>query len=110
MRSADPGKLLPTTHVQNAVATDSAFERHSSGRFLSDYTDAGGLLGNRQPEQDIESRIGVFQWHNGESTLIGHIERVKAEDFAGSVHDLPDRNRPLLDTHARAGGGNLIQR
>ena len=75
MRSADPGKLLPTTHVKNAVAIDSAFERHCSGRFLRDYTDAGGLLGNRQPEQDIESRTGVFQWHNGESTLVGHIER-----------------------------------
>ena len=110
MRSADPGKLLPTTHVKNAVAIDSAFERHGSARFLRDYTDAGGLLGNRQPEQDIESRIGVFQWHNGESTLVGHIERVKAEDFAGAMHDLPDRNRPLLDTHAHAGGGNLIQR
>jgi hypothetical protein len=48
---------------------------------------------DRQPEQDIESRIGVFQWHNGESTLVGHIGRVKAEDFAGAVHDLPDRNR-----------------
>ena len=73
MSSADPGRLLPPTHVKNAVATDSAFERHCSGRFLRDYTDAGGLLGNWQPEQDIESRIGVFQRHNCESTLVGHI-------------------------------------
>ena len=85
MRSADPGKLLPTTHVKNAVAIDSAFERHGWGRFLRDYTDAGGLLGNRQPEQDIESRTGMFQWHNAESALVGHIERVKAEDFSSST-------------------------
>jgi hypothetical protein len=51
-------RLLATTHVQDAVAADSAFERLCSGRFLRNYTDAGGLLGNQADKTAIVDDTG----------------------------------------------------
>ena len=95
--SADPRQLLAGEHVDHPPAPDGADAGdHSLTR--PDGADDRGAGGEREGGEDCErARRGIGRNEGDEPPLIGDIERIEAEQFAGGGDVLADRNRGLHD-------------
>jgi hypothetical protein len=86
--------LLTVQHVDNALDAKGAAARDLTGRPFSHIADNGGGAGHRVPPQERDGAMPILGRNKRDkASLIGHVERIQAEQLAGRGHLRAHRGR-----------------
>src|ERR1017187_7050070 len=105
--SADPRKLVAGQHVDDAGGAERRVHGDESGMAPDHFADDGGLGAQRMAAHGGEYGLGRGRRDDGdEFSFVGYIQRVQAENFAGSAHPLVDGEGGFADgdAHMRLHG------
>src|ERR1017187_6789335 len=87
--STDPRQLVAGQHVDDAGGAERRVHGDESGVASDHFADDGGLGAERMPAHGGEDCIGRGRRDDGdELPLVGYIQRVQAQNFAGPAHSV----------------------
>src|SRR6186713_3034894 len=90
--SADTRQLLAGKKIENAARSEHRVEDDTGRLLRGDAADATGFPPGGQRPQAAQSAGGIGLGNEGhEAAFVGDVERIEAEDFAGSAHRFFDR-------------------
>lgn len=103
--STDPWELFATEEVENSLASNEAFQnnlRLGSAAFY--FPDEASSLADRDGSEGFQSRFCLIGWDKGnESSLVGHIQGIQPQDFAGPLYSFVDGDGGFTDTDLDLG-------
>jgi len=96
--SADPGQGIADEHVNDPTTTERGPQDDDPGRVSHHLADERRLPPERVGPQHGYGGLGLFlRDHGDELALVGHVERVDAEQVAGAEDLGGDRQQPLFE-------------
>src|SRR5664280_1048649 len=102
--SADARQLLAGEPVDDALATDPGHHAHEERRVGDHFADHHGLAAERMAAKDAEQTRGVFCRRDCDKlALVGNVQGVETEQFAGPEHFRLDRNGGFVEPHPHGG-------
>ncbi len=105
------GNCSPLDISRTPLDADSALEENLARSQISNPTDGASLSRDRKGAHDFERlRHFAFGDENRKSAFASDLQRIQAQNLAGTANVLPHRDEVLLDLHGEVRAlGNLIE-
>ena len=102
-RSADARQLLARQAVDDAPAAERSDHLHEPALIGDGLADDRGVAAERMSlHRHKRGRSACGRDHCDQLALVGDIERIEAQEFAGCGHFGLDRDQPFVDSEAHA--------
>src|ERR1017187_3270364 len=104
-------ELLAEHDVQNARTADLGLHQHHAGMIGNHLSDHGSFAAQRVLTHALDNFIRCFSGNDRDQlALVGHVERIESQYFAGALDSFADWNSALLQQHSDLQlDGNFIQ-
>lgn len=108
---AYPRQLLSHHHVYHPLAADATVQDDLSRMFFHYFSHKGGLIkSGHLAEPGFHFFSSIRRYDGKEYTFIGHIERIKAQQFAAASHFFQHGDMPIRKVNSQtAVSGGFVQ-